>query len=190
MKDAPEEQEDASVKPITISIPASEQPRLKETPVKIPVRHDEEDYSEDFSGGEEKKEKSSPDFSTRSSSSSSSTTIKEEESFSPTKTWQIIFHTTNIPTGSLNSSGEGSLRFSFLSPEETESFPIDLTDFPQCFKSGRHDSFAAKLKNLGQPDHIRLILDVPSESPKEIKWHLDHVGRRRFDESPSHCSVS
>lgn len=172
MKDTPDE--DESVKPITISIPASDQPRLKETPVKIPVRHDEGDYSEDFSGGEEKKEKSSPAFSTRSST----TTIKDEESFSPTKTWQIIFHTTNMPMGSLNSSGEGYLRFSFLSAEETDSFPIDLTDFPQCFKSGRHDSFAAKLKNLGQPEHIRLMLDVPPESSKEIKWHLDHVGHR------------
>lgn len=112
----------------------------------------------------------------------STSSNSDSDAESPTKTWQIIFHTSNIPMGSLqfplNCEPEGKLKFSFVAknPEiETEIYSIELHDFPQCFKSGRQDSFATKLKNIGLPKQIRLILDVQNEQKLDLKWHLDHV---------------
>jgi hypothetical protein len=71
-----------------------------------------------------------------------------------------------------------SLKFSFLSingKDETEEHEIEINDFPQCFKSGRQDSFPAKFRNIGQPKQIRLKLDLKGQENEDIKWHLDHV---------------
>ncbi|CAF5127266.1 unnamed protein product, partial [Rotaria socialis] len=35
-----------------------------------------------------------------------------------------------------------------------------MKDFPQHFKSGQHDSFRTKLRNIGTPQKIRLILEI------------------------------
>ena len=59
--------------------------------------------------------------------------------------------------------------------DETEQYEIEMKDFPQFFKSGRQDSFPAKLRNIGQPKQIRLLLEVTGKTNEEIKWHLDHV---------------
>ncbi len=50
-----------------------------------------------------------------------------------------------------------------------------MREFPQCFKSGRQDSFRAKLKNIGKPKQIRLILETTEDKNVDIKWHLDYV---------------
>jgi hypothetical protein len=50
-----------------------------------------------------------------------------------------------------------------------------MKDFSQCFKSGRQDSFGAKLKNIGQPKQIRLKIEITGDDNEDIKWHLDHV---------------
>lgn len=72
------------------------------------------------------------------------------------------------------------MKFSFLSEngtQETEEYEIEMRDFPQCFKSGRQDSFRAKLRNIGKPQQIRLILEIQGDDDNEhdIKWELDHV---------------
>ena len=176
--------------------------------MKIPVRHTsnssksfskdvnrnnsffplDDNYSDDFDGSEkEKPDQVKSSSKTRSKSpteTSTTSTAKSDESF-PTKTWQIIFHTSNIPTGSFNlpkrPSANALLKFSFISidgKDETEPYVIRMKDFPQCFKSARQDSFRAKLRSIGQPKQIRLNLEVTGADSEDIKWHLDHVNSK------------
>lgn len=117
---------------------------------------------------------------------SSASTIKSQEK-STTKTWQITFHTANAPNSSFelpkSTSITARLKFSFLSADgkdETEVHEINMGDFSQCFKSGRQDSFRVKLRNIGTPQRIRLILEIArndddKDDDEDIKWRLDHV---------------
>ncbi len=113
---------------------------------------------------------------------SNSTLTTESNGKSSKKTWQVTFHSSNIPTGSFQlptkSSIDVFLKFAFISTngnDETEQHKIDMREFPQCFKSGRQDSFRAKLKNIGKPKQIRLILETTEDKNVDIKWHLDYV---------------
>nr|WP_295672679.1 hypothetical protein [Sphingomonas sp.] len=130
------------------------------------------------------------------SSSSSSRVDDREKSFEATssisiatsaevgqsKTWQMIFYTSNIPTASLRipraKASTASIKYSFVAmngSDETEQDEIKMNDFPQCFQSDRQDSFAAKLRHIGQPKQIRVMLDVEGDLHDQIKWHLDRV---------------
>ena len=64
-----------------------------------------------------------------------------------------------------------------------------MKDYPQFFKSGRQDSFRAKLKNIGQPKQIRLLLEVTGKTDEEIRWHLDHV-ITNFEKKETHLLPS
>ncbi|CAF3632135.1 unnamed protein product [Rotaria sordida] len=210
------ETDDRKKKPITISIPVSDQTKTRHTPVKIPVKHtpiSNEDYAEDFDGSddagtskndyssesnEHKRKTGATATDNRSSAAaatvplktptetSSTSTVTSEESL--TKTWQIIFHTSNSPSGSFqlpkNTSINAFLKFSFISingKDETEQYKIEMKDFPQYFKSGRQDSFRTKLRDIGKPKQIRLILEITGndddddDDDDDIKWQLDHI---------------
>ncbi|CAF4689781.1 unnamed protein product, partial [Rotaria sp. Silwood2] len=123
---------------------------------------------------------------TPTETSSTSTMTSQEES--ATKTWQITFHTSNNPSGSFqlpkNPSINALLKFSFISvdgKDETEQYEIEMRDFPQYFKSDRQHSFRSKLRNIGKPKQIRLILELTGndddddDDDDDIKWQLDHV---------------
>ncbi|CAF3277422.1 unnamed protein product [Rotaria socialis] len=202
--------DDEKKKPITISIPVSDETKTRQTPAIIPVRqvpNSNENYAEDFVGSDDT-ETSKHDNSSESNdnklkigrtvvdtrlttvplktpteTSSISTTTSHDKSL--TKTWQIIFHTANIPSSSFqlpqNSSIGATLKFSFISiggEDETEQYEIEMKDFPQHFKSGQHDSFRTKLRNIGTPQKIRLILEITGnddDDNDDIKWQLDHI---------------
>lgn len=96
------------------------------------------------------------------------------------KTWQIIFHTSNIPK-----EKNLLLKFSFLTNNEknqTEFYEIYFKQFKKYFKTDKQYSFTVKLKDIGQPEQIRLKIqttenDDDEEEEDDIKWHLDHVDK-------------
>ena len=111
---------------------------------------------------------------TRRLSSTSEDTPREK---STKKTWQIIFHTSKIPT-------EENLvvKFSLLAnngKDQTEFYEINIKEFKKIFKSEKQFSFSVQLKNIGQPDQIRLKMQTTDDDQEEedIKWHLDQVQR-------------
>ncbi|CAF3685342.1 unnamed protein product [Rotaria sp. Silwood1] len=198
---------DKKKKPITISIPTSDQIKTKQTPIKIPVRHisnTNDNYAEDFDESDDtetsKNDSSSesnedkiktgatttdirPTVAPLKSPTETSSTSREESS---TKTWQIIFHTSNNSNSSFqlpkNSSVNVFLKFSYISDngkDETEQYEIKMKDFPQYFKSGRQDSFRTKFRNIGKPKQIRLILELrghdDDDDDDDIKWQLDYI---------------
>ena len=94
----------------------------------------------------------------------------------------MTFYTSNIPTASLRipkaKASTASIKYSFVATngsDETEQDEIKINDFPQCFQSDRQDSFAAKLRHIGQPKQIRVMLDIEGDLHEDIKWHLDRV---------------
>ena len=198
-----ETDEENADKPITISIPVNEKMKSKGKPVQIPVRHSAEsskiynfelkkqqnfvcqltldaNYSDDFNESEQSNSKVRP----RSKSPSETSSTSTEKS---TKTWQILFHTSNIPTASLNltkkSSKNAHLTFSFVGfdpQEQTEEHRIDLSENSQCFKSGKQDSFKDKFTDIGQPKQIKLKFEINQQDKQDVKWHLDHVNSYFF----------
>lgn len=142
----------------------------------------DENYSDDFN----ESDKSKLD-QTKSPTDASSTSTGRSEENSSKKTYQITFHTSNIPMGSFNPpkkpSSTAVLKFSFLAADdddETEEYRIQMKEFPQYFKSSRQDSFRVELRNIGKPKQIRLIMEVNGqEKTEDIKWHLDHVSISR-----------
>ncbi len=112
--------------------------------------------------------------STRKSSLTSDGSPKEKTA---KKTWQIIFHTSNIPIGKTF-----SVKFSFLAndqDDETETSEVNIKQFDQTSKSERQYSFFIKLKNIGKPEQIRFKMfnkeNDDDEEEEDIKWYLDHV---------------
>jgi len=181
-------------------------------------REEKENYSEDFDGDSKEKrsnekrssvdstlpksptttteekflsERSSSNRQAKSPDETNSTSTIVSDDKSTLKTWQMTFHTTNTPMGSLQIPSKffskTFLRFSFLSEnrrKQTEIYSIPFENSSQCFQSGRQDSFAAKLTNIGQPEEIQLILfveqlDDDDENDRngisKIKWHLDCI---------------
>ncbi|CAF0845811.1 unnamed protein product [Adineta steineri] len=188
------ETEDEDKKPITISIPVSQQLKRKQTSIQIPVRHtpdSDENYSDDFDEPDKRHASKSNENNIKTQQSASkarSTSIQRKSSVesnstsSSTKPWQIIFHSSNIPTGSFqfpkNNSIDAFLKLSLISKDETdesEQYKINMRDFPQCFKSGRQDLFKIKLRDIGKPKQIRLKLEITDLINDDIKWHLDYI---------------
>jgi hypothetical protein len=110
---------------------------------------------------------------TRKSSLTSDESPKEKTT---KKTWQIIFHTSNIPIGKTF-----SVKFSFLAndeDDETETSEVNIKQFDQTSKSERQYSFFIKLKNIGKPEQIRFKMfskENDDDEEEDIKWYLDHV---------------
>ena len=117
-------------------------------------------------------------------SSTSTDTLKDD---SEKKTWQIIFHPSNLSTGNVQIGKNHSLekiflQFSFLAndqDDQTEIHQINMTKFTEHFKSSKQYSFPVKFENIGQPEHIRLKIymkdDDDDDDDDDIGWHLDHV---------------
>jgi len=90
----------------------------------------------------------------------------------------MIFHASNIPTRK-----DILLKFSFLAnngKDQTEIYEINMKEFNQHLKSNKQYEFSVKLKNIGQPEQIRLKIQTTDdedddEDEEDIKWHLDHV---------------
>ena len=95
------------------------------------------------------------------------------------KTWQMIFHASKIPKGK-----DLLLKFSFISKNgrnQTETYEINMKKFNKHFKTDKQYVFSVKLKDIGQPEQIRLKMqtkdDDEDEDDDDIKWQLDHVNR-------------
>jgi hypothetical protein len=98
----------------------------------------------------------------------------------------MIFHASDIPKRK-----DLLLKFSFLAnngKDQTEIYQINMKKFKQIFKSEKQYVFSVKLKNIGQPEQIRLKMqktddndDDDDEDDDDIKWHLDHV-KKIFNE--------
>ncbi|CAF0716915.1 unnamed protein product [Adineta steineri] len=218
---------DQNGEPVIVSMSVSDEPKTKQKPVLIPVRHtsisNEDSYEDDFDGSENRKQLDKDDNSSDSTRKSlpndrkpSRTNIatpkvpprvsrvaqkasseRSDTSFDETpkekstkKTWQIIFHPTNISKGNFqigknHSSKRFLLKFSFSNKKnETESYEIDMKPFIENSKSARPYTLPVKLENIGKPKHIRLRMittqtedddDDDEEEEDDIKWHLDHI---------------
>ncbi len=108
----------------------------------------------------------------KSSSKSSLTSDETPTEKIKKKTWQIIFHTSNIPTGK-----NIFIKFSFIAndeDDETETYEINMKRFNENSKGERQYSFPVQLEDIGKPEQIRLKMDAEE---KDIKWDLDHVYR-------------
>ncbi|CAF0754519.1 unnamed protein product [Didymodactylos carnosus] len=112
--------------------------------------------------------------------------ILVKSSDSTEKTWQVIFHTSEFQTASLNGGQNPKIKISFINDHnnETEGYIISTNNYKNCFKAGKIDRFKVKLKDIGKPKKIRLILNEDGETTdrssdsnetRKIKWHLAQV---------------
>ena len=95
---SPKEKPNENKKPITIPLPVSDQPKVNQTPVQIPVRHTsisskfhlfsldkfesiilDDNYSEDFDGSDKQKHSTRDDYSTDSSVKRSQTNERKSK---------------------------------------------------------------------------------------------------------------
>ncbi|CAF0986911.1 unnamed protein product [Adineta ricciae] len=184
--------EDEEEKTITISMPVSDRAGTKKKSVQIPVKHGansehQSDDADEMENVNESKDGHASDLSGQrkkdkdSSSKAISSSGQTKTDKSP-KTWYITFHSSHVPTGSFqlpkNSLTDISLHISLLSTDgqsETDPYELDMREYPQCFKSGREDTFQIELRDIGKPKQIRLLLQTEDEEKDIIKWHLDHI---------------
>ncbi|CAF1063460.1 unnamed protein product [Adineta ricciae] len=132
-----------------------------------------------------------PRISKRPSSEKSGSTfdISPEENSSK-KTWQIIFHPSNLPNGSFHLGSNGSskkffLKFSFIldnEDDETEMHELNMKPLIENSKSAKPYSMPVKLQNQGKPVQISLKMittqdedDEDDDEEQDIKWHLDYI---------------
>lgn len=89
------------------------------------------------------------------------------------------------------------MKFSFLANDEenqTEIYEINMNQLNKHIKADKQYSFPVQLKDIGQPEQIRLKMqrikddrDDDDDDDEDIQWHLDHVienrrkGERIFD---------
>ena len=166
----------------------------------------DENYQDDFDGSDRRKPSTRDDYSTDTSvkrsnrderksvpkvtKRTSSAVVRKEKSSTTSddtareklkkKTWQIIFHTSNIPN-----ARNLLLKFSFLANDEenqTEIYEINMNQLNKHIKADKQYSFPVQLKDIGQPEQIRLKLqrikddhDDDDDDDEDIQWHLDHV---------------
>lgn len=160
----------------------------------------DENYQDDFDGSDRPKRSNRDDYSTDSSVKRSnrksapqvakrvsSAVVRKERSSTTSedtardkqkkKTWQMIFHTSNIPN-----ARNLLLKFSFLANDEenqTEISEINMNQLHKHIKAAKQYSFPVQLNDIGQPEQIRLkmqrIPDDDDDDDEDIQWHLDHV---------------
>ncbi len=93
----------------------------------------------------------------------------------------MIFHATEI-----SAAKDSLIKFSFISnngKNQTEYDEINMKKFDKHSKTDKQYAFTVKLKDIGQPEQIRLKMqkkdddDDDDEDDEDIKWHLDYVNR-------------
>lgn len=127
-------------------------------------------------------------LSTKSDSDFESTT----QAKSKTKTWHIIFHEQNIEKNvseqTLNRLLQNSsLKISFIANDqnnETEIREFNMNEITKNYRSNKSSTFPIKLKNVGKPERIRLIIHTKDkddtddeEEQQSFKWYLGRVCR-------------
>ena len=183
--DSPKDQKKQTKKPITISLPVTDEPKRTETPVKIPVKRtsisSKVTYDDDFDGSDKPKHSAKDGYSTDSTIQKvKSSTNKRDSSSSDRqnekkKTWQINFYSRNFPQ-----EKNVVVQFSLLSnnrKNQTEFYKINFDKFSPNSKA-KFNSFSVKLKNIGKPEEIKLKIvktDDDDDEDNLIKWNLDFV---------------
>ena len=122
------------------------------------------------------------EVSRRSSTTSDDHTARKN---TKTKTWQIVFYASNTPN-----ARNLLLKFSLLAnrqENQTEIHEINMTQFNKHFKADKQYSFPVQLKDIGQPEQIRLKMqrikkngdddDDDDDEDEDVQWHLDYVKR-------------
>jgi len=106
--------------------------------------------------------------STSDDEDSSDSTLREK---STNKTWQIIFHISNIPK-----EKNIVVKFSLIAndeDDETETYRINIK------QSTSDKRYSFTVKDIGKPERIRLKIyntdDDDDDNDNDIKLYLDHV---------------